>query len=62
MNSSDSCRKAAALISARQDRTLTASEQVALAAHLKVCDYCIRFEAHSKFIRQSLNAWKNYAG
>ena len=62
MNSADSCRQAAALISARQDRALTISEQVALAAHLKICDYCIRFEEQSKFIQQSVNAWKNYAG
>ena len=62
MNSADTCRKASALISVRQDRELTAGEQLALAAHLKICDLCIRFEQQSMFIRQSVNAWKNYAG
>ncbi len=62
MNSADSCRKAAALISARQDRDLTTTEQIALSAHLKICDYCIRFEEQANFIRQSVNAWKHYAG
>ena len=57
-----SCRKAAALISARQDRELTAVEQLALAAHLKICEFCIRFEKQSMFIRQSVDAWKNYLG
>ena len=62
MNIADSCRKASALVSARQDRALTASEQLALAAHLEICDLCVRFEKQSMFIRQSVNAWKNYAG
>ena len=58
----DSCRKAALLISARQDRELTAVEQVALAAHLKICDYCTLFEKQSVFIRRGIDAWKNYLG
>ncbi len=62
MTIADSCRQAAALISARQDRELTASEQVALAAHLKICRDCVNFEKQSIFIRQSVEAWKNYLG
>lgn len=55
-----SCKEAAALIVAREDRALGFVERVALRLHLLACKACPRFERQVLGMRQSMAAWRNY--
>ncbi len=54
------CREVTALISNREDRTLSVTELVVLRTHAFICGRCTRWEKQVKFMTQSMNAWKNY--
>ncbi len=57
-----SCREAAALILAREDRALRPLERVALRLHLAVCKACPNFAQEITTMRDALKAWRSYRG
>jgi len=60
MKSLRTCREIAALISAREDRTLSTAERVVLRAHALICRGCTRWEQQVAAMSQSMKAWRNY--
>lgn len=54
------CKKAAALLVAREDRPLTLREGAALRVHLWACKACPRFEDQLLTMRHALQGWRNY--
>lgn len=56
-----SCREAAALLVAREDRALPLGDRIALRLHLLACAACPRFERQILTMRNSLQQWRNYA-
>jgi hypothetical protein len=54
------CKKAAALMVAREDRSLTLREGAALRVHLWACQACPRFEQQLLTMRQAIQGWRNY--
>lgn len=56
-----SCREAAALLVAREDRALTMGDRIALRLHLLACVACPRFERQLLTMRNSMQQWRNYA-
>ena len=54
------CREVTALVSAREDRDLSLGERAVLRFHAFICGRCQRWEEQVKFMRQSMQAWKNY--
>ena len=56
------CREAAALIVAREDRALPLADRVALYFHLVACKACPQFERQMLTMRNSLRQWRNYTG
>ena len=55
------CKRAADLMVAREDRTLTWGEGAALRVHLLVCKVCPRFEKQLLTMRQAMGAWRRYS-
>ncbi len=55
------CREAAALMVAREDRKLPVSDQLALRLHLAICKACPRFERQMLLLRNSMKQWRNYS-
>jgi hypothetical protein len=56
------CREAAALLIAREDRALRLPDRIALKFHLLACDACPRFENQILTLRAAMGRWRNYAG
>ena len=56
-----SCKEAAALLVAREDRPLVLTERVALRLHLVVCDACPRFARQFDTMRRALGQWRSQA-
>ena len=54
------CKEAAALLIAQEDRRLGRLDRLALRLHLMACDACPRFERQLLTIRNSLKQWRNY--
>lgn len=54
------CKQAAALIVAREDRALQWDDRLALRLHLLVCRACPRFERQLMLMRNQLKEWRNY--
>ena len=54
------CREVAALILAREDRTLTPAERLAVRIHFLVCKACPNFAQEVRTMRQALDGWRNY--
>ena len=54
------CREAAAILVAREDRTLSWQDQWALRLHLLACKACPRFERQMLGMRNNLKQWRNY--
>jgi hypothetical protein len=54
------CKEAAALLIAQEDRRLGRADRLALRLHLMACDACPRFERQLLTIRNSLKQWRNY--
>jgi hypothetical protein len=55
------CREAAALLVAREDRALPVVERIALRLHLAACRACPQFEGQLLAMRNGLKAWRNYS-
>ena len=56
------CREAAALLIAREDRTLNLPDSVALKLHLLACRACPKFENQVLTLRAAMGQWRNYTG
>jgi len=54
------CKEAAALLVAREDRSLPLLERVALRMHLAACDTCPVFERQLLTMRRALGRWRSY--
>ncbi len=54
------CKEAAALLIAREDRELPSYERAALRIHLAVCEACPKFERQILTIRTAMRRWRNY--
>jgi hypothetical protein len=52
------CRQAAALLVAREDRTLNLPDTVALRLHLLACKACPQFENQILTMRQAMAQWR----
>ena len=55
-----SCKQAAALLVAREDRPLGMGERLALRLHLLACAACPSFERQILTMRSSMQQWRNY--
>ncbi|MDT8990403.1 zf-HC2 domain-containing protein [Curvibacter sp. APW13] len=55
------CKEAAALMVAREDRSLGLADRLALRMHLLVCKACPRFERQMLTMRNSMKQWRNYS-
>lgn len=54
------CKQAAALLVAREDRALSWSDRLALGLHLLACKACPRFERQMLQMRNQIKQWRNY--
>jgi hypothetical protein len=54
------CREAAALLVAREDRALGVADRAALRIHLAICNNCPIFERQILSLRLGLRKWRNY--
>ena len=54
------CRDAARLLLAGEDRALSARERLRLRLHLLACRMCPRFARQVRFMRQALGRWQAY--
>lgn len=52
------CKQAAALLVAREDRPLSLPDSVALRLHLMACKACPRFENQILTMRQAMAQWR----
>jgi hypothetical protein len=52
------CQQAAALVIARQDRSLVLSDVVALKLHLMACKACPQFENQVLTMRAAMHKWQ----
>ncbi|WP_092002039.1 zf-HC2 domain-containing protein [Polaromonas sp. OV174] len=55
-----SCRQAAALLIAREDRPLGLPDRIALKLHLLACDACPKFENQVLTLRAAMGRWRHY--
>ena len=55
------CREAAALLIAREDRSLNLPDHVALKLHLMACKACPKFEQQVLTLRAAMTQWRHYA-
>lgn len=56
------CKQAAALVIAREDRALSISDSLALKLHLLACKTCPKFENQVLTMRAALKQWRHYPG
>ena len=54
------CKEAAALMVAREDRPLPPVERVALCLHLAICKACPVFERQLLTMRNAFARWRHY--
>jgi hypothetical protein len=55
------CRQAAALVIAREDRSLDLPEKVVLKLHMLACEACPKFETQVLTLRRAMAQWRNYS-
>lgn len=55
------CRHAAALVIAREDRDLKWNDAVALKLHMLACKACPEFENQVLTMRAAMGKWRNYS-
>jgi hypothetical protein len=55
------CKEAAALLVAREDRALPLADRVALRFHLAACSACPAFERQLSTMRNALRRWRHYS-
>jgi hypothetical protein len=56
------CKEVAALVVAREDRSLHLSEKLALRTHMFICKACPGFERQVLTMRNAMRQWRNYSG
>ena len=56
------CREAAALVIAREDRALNLPDKLALKLHMLACKACPKFENQVLTMRAAMGRWRNYTG
>jgi anti-sigma factor RsiW len=56
------CKEAAALLVAREDRPLPTVERLALRLHLAACQACPRFARQLSAMREALKLWREDTG
>ena len=56
------CKEAAALLIAREDKSLQLNDKVALQLHLMACKACPEFEKQVLTMRNAMAQWRNYQG
>ena len=56
-----SCKEVAALLVAREDRSLPLAERLALRIHLAACQACPVFERQLSTMRNAMQRWRNYS-
>lgn len=54
------CKQAAALLLAREDRPIGLADTVALRLHLMACKACPKFERQLLTMRNAMRQWRNY--
>lgn len=54
------CKEAAALIVAREDRALAPWDRIALRLHLAACQACPRFAQQIATLNRAMGAWRQY--
>jgi hypothetical protein len=55
------CKQAAELLLAQEDRRIAMSERLALRLHVYACKACPNFEQQLVIMRKSLKLWRNYS-
>lgn len=55
------CKEAAALLIAGEDRMITLSERTKVRLHLIACKACPNFERQLLTMRNGMQQWRNYA-
>ncbi len=54
------CKEAATLLIANEDRVITLSEKVRMRLHLMACKNCPNFERQLLTMRNAMRQWRNY--
>lgn len=54
------CKEATALMTAREDRSLSLVDRTALYFHLLACKACPHFEHQMLIMRSAMKQWRNY--
>jgi hypothetical protein len=54
------CKQAAALVIAREDRALNLPDNLALRLHMLACKACPKFEQQVLTLRAAMGKWRNY--
>ena len=55
------CKQAAALLVAREDREIDFSDKVGLRLHVLACKTCPNFEKQLLIMRNSMKQWRDYS-
>ena len=55
------CKQAAALVIAREDRALKLNDTIALRLHMMACKTCPEFENQVLTMRAAMGKWRNYS-
>ena len=56
------CKEAAALVIAREDRDLKINDALALKLHMLACKACPKFENQVLTMRQAMTKWRAQSG
>ena len=55
------CKEAAALLIANEDRLISLSDRVRVRLHVMACKTCPNFERQLLTMRNAMQQWRNYA-
>ena len=56
----NSCRDISGLLLAREDRSLSVGERLAVRVHILTCRACQRFEKQTLLLRAALRQWREH--
>lgn len=54
------CKEAAALLIANEDRVISLTDRTRMRLHLRACKTCPNFERQLLIIRNAMHQWRNY--
>ena len=57
-----SCKEAAALLLANEDRLISLSDRTRVRLHLLACKTCPKFERQLLTMRNAMKQWRSYEG